>query len=1081
MTETKTFIETQFPVSKLSKESYKERKANHGQTLTGLGKWWGRKPLVLVRAAILGLLLPATDDPQKDREVFLRLLTMDEEGLWQRKTKTIVAADAWELATPSEQREYFTVGDSGKVGFKRSLSPEEREHIQKRVFNRMGYDAKLELCARPEEIEGPSPESWAAINAHLGTSATMISDLIQQLGEKQFGHTPRVGDAFCGGGSIPFEAARIGCEAFASDLSPVAALLTWASLNIVGGGEKVAEEVRFALRAVYDAVKAEIETWGIERNSAGWVADAYLYCHEVRDKGWLVPVAPSWVIGERTCTIAKLVPILSEKRFRIDIHQGVSKSEMLAIGGVPRTKTNPGVPGEGTWGDGGVKCPVDADGNYIPPIQRRATSADTLRGSSGLRRWENNDLIPRDTDVFQERLYCIRWRLPKLEDLLWEEQNTVHGLTETPRPLEQIRQEINALLAFLTEDEREEANLLRARNWFVEDKDAEEKAAEVDRLRELGKKQVTTEILSTARRAAADARSIVTLRRARLDTLSSNIPETQYRAPTTEDDGREAQVLGLLRDRFNRWQEAGYIPSTTIEAGDETSRLFKERGYTYWHHLFNPRQLLILGLFAEMAELMQFKEFQMVGCLLSQAKLANFNCRLSKWHPQGAKETGGDTFSNQALNTILNFSVRPVGALTRTWAVEYPVASLRHDVHINVTDARGKINDCDLWITDPAYADAINYEELGEFFLAWYDKRLKRLFPNWYTTSKRALAVRGSDESFRQSMVECYSNFAAHMPDNGLQIVMFTHTDAEVWADLALILWASGLRVTAAWTIATETDASGLKQGNYVQGTVLLVLRKQIGGEWGDLTDIFPEVQREVERQLEAMNALDDKDDPNFSDSDYQLAAYAAALRVITSYKEIGDIDVEREIRRTRGRNEKSPLTDVIEKAVKIASDYLVPRGFNKLVWRALTPDERLYIKGVEVEAHGDYRNGVYMEFARGYGVRDYRPLLGSNDANQTRLKTPTEFRASGLSGEGFPSSLLRQVLFAVYKTAEKDDPNEGRKWLRTEVPNYWDRREAIVVLLRYLAHTPTAAMTQWEKDKAAAELLGGLIENDTP
>ncbi len=41
----RAFIETQFPVSKLSKECYKERKAVAGQTLTGLGKWWGRKPL----------------------------------------------------------------------------------------------------------------------------------------------------------------------------------------------------------------------------------------------------------------------------------------------------------------------------------------------------------------------------------------------------------------------------------------------------------------------------------------------------------------------------------------------------------------------------------------------------------------------------------------------------------------------------------------------------------------------------------------------------------------------------------------------------------------------------------------------------------------------------------------------------------------------------------------------------------------------------------------------------------------------------------------------------------------------------
>ena len=72
-----SFIETQFPVSLLSKESYKERKANYSQTLTGLGKWWGRKPLILVRALILGLLLPASRDAQKDRETFLTLLTMD--------------------------------------------------------------------------------------------------------------------------------------------------------------------------------------------------------------------------------------------------------------------------------------------------------------------------------------------------------------------------------------------------------------------------------------------------------------------------------------------------------------------------------------------------------------------------------------------------------------------------------------------------------------------------------------------------------------------------------------------------------------------------------------------------------------------------------------------------------------------------------------------------------------------------------------------------------------------------------------------------------------------------------------------
>jgi len=88
------FIETQFPIARLSAESYKERKANNGQTLTRLGKWWGRKPLILVRASILGMLMPASNNPKKDRQIYLKIFTMDDAGTWdrcklamQRKTK----------------------------------------------------------------------------------------------------------------------------------------------------------------------------------------------------------------------------------------------------------------------------------------------------------------------------------------------------------------------------------------------------------------------------------------------------------------------------------------------------------------------------------------------------------------------------------------------------------------------------------------------------------------------------------------------------------------------------------------------------------------------------------------------------------------------------------------------------------------------------------------------------------------------------------------------------------------------------------------------------------------------------------
>uniref|UniRef100_UPI0025E5E7CB DUF1156 domain-containing protein n=1 Tax=uncultured Thiohalocapsa sp. TaxID=768990 RepID=UPI0025E5E7CB len=178
-----TFIETQLPVSKLSKESYKERMGNASQTLTGLGKWWGRKPLILVRAAVLGLLLPASRDPRADREVFLKLLTMDDDGLWRRKRKAIALKDVYARLTPAERAQWFQPdSDPARPKLRPGLKPEDRERLQELVFERLGYDDKLRYCDRPEQVPGPGEDAWAAINAHLGTSADSLPALVRELG-----------------------------------------------------------------------------------------------------------------------------------------------------------------------------------------------------------------------------------------------------------------------------------------------------------------------------------------------------------------------------------------------------------------------------------------------------------------------------------------------------------------------------------------------------------------------------------------------------------------------------------------------------------------------------------------------------------------------------------------------------------------------------------------------------------------------------------------------------------------------------------------------------------------------------------
>src|SRR3546814_16944152 len=67
LSNTPALIERLWPSQKLSVEAQKERKAGSSQILTSLGAYWkGRKPLLLVRAFILGSLLPATADPKSE-------------------------------------------------------------------------------------------------------------------------------------------------------------------------------------------------------------------------------------------------------------------------------------------------------------------------------------------------------------------------------------------------------------------------------------------------------------------------------------------------------------------------------------------------------------------------------------------------------------------------------------------------------------------------------------------------------------------------------------------------------------------------------------------------------------------------------------------------------------------------------------------------------------------------------------------------------------------------------------------------------------------------------------------------------
>ena len=984
-----SLIERLLPVQKLSAEAFKEQMANQGKTLTALGSYWkGRKPLILNKACILGCLLPATDNPQRDLEIFEKLMAMDDESFvarWPRRPKPreVLAelsiariADYFVSDPPMLLPETAPVDWSKseladvKVQWRDDVSELERRRLEAQMLPRTTYRERVDKAKRPEEVmDSVHAHIWDAVNAHLGTRANSFPELVEQLGVMRFGHRPRVGDTFSGSGQIPFEAARLGCDVYASDLNPIACMLTWGAFHIVGGSPESREELERMQRRLVEKVQAEIDSLGVETDGKGWRTKAFLYCVEVRcpQTGWVVPLMPSLVISRGKRAIAELVPDPVQKRYDIKVRVGVSTEEIAAA----------------------TKGTVRSDGRGQDPYlchtvrgTEYRTKISTLRGdyrsadgdnANRLRMWEKSDFKPRPDDIFQERLYAIHWMR-----------------------------------------------------------------------RKPGKKTF----------------------------------DYEFRSVNKDDLERERIVEEFVGRHFAEWQEKGWVPDMRIEPGYNTNQPIRERGWTHWHHLFNPRQLLVNGL------LNQFGSSARITVGLCQA--LNRSSKLCVWDPSPGVDAVGHVFYNQALNTLFNHGTRSTAYLANQvmldGAKDFPLPPVSTRVTAHPAETIEAC--CDAFITDPPYGDAVNYEEILEFFIAWLRKNPPAEFAGWTWDSRRSLAIKGDGEDFRRGMVAAYKRMTECMPDNGIQVLMFTHQSGSIWADMANIVWASGLQVTAAWYVVTETD-SPLREGSYVKGTVLLVCRKRHGTHKTTRDDLAWEIQEEVEKQIHDLTGLNQqakglyRDENVFEDADIQMAGYAAALRVLTRYRTIDGRDMTAEAIRPRVKGETTFVDGLIAFAVDAANQCLVPRGIDERHWKECSGAERFYLKLLDLEAKGLKTLDNYQNFAKAFKVRDFRALLGSQRANDARLKSAEEFAKTEMSeGSELHQSTLRAVLYALWELQKNLDGTEVLAHLALNIPDYYanqGQRDRVVEFAAYLADKLESHRTE---EASAARVLRDLVRN---
>jgi len=218
----KRLAEVDFPIAEVSRHAAREKSIRHGHPST-LHLWWARRPLASSRAVLLALLWPDPCDP-------LCPATFKEEARKRLR----------------------------EVG--RCHPGKTDEDLRRALLKFIADFANWDLAAHRTYLEAARALVKAAYPEE----------------------TPLVVDPFAGGGSIPLEALRVGCEAFASDLNPVACLILKVMLEeIPRHGPELAEELRRVGAQIKQQAEKELADL-YPKDPDGSVPIAYLWARTVR-------------------------------------------------------------------------------------------------------------------------------------------------------------------------------------------------------------------------------------------------------------------------------------------------------------------------------------------------------------------------------------------------------------------------------------------------------------------------------------------------------------------------------------------------------------------------------------------------------------------------------------------------------------------------------------------------------------------------------------------------------------------------------------------------------------------------------
>ncbi|MGI9951093.1 DUF1156 domain-containing protein [Moorellaceae bacterium AZ2] len=328
-------IEVDLPIKRISEHARREKSIRHGHIST-LHIWWARRPLAACRAVICAALWPDPADP--------------------------LCPEAFRKAARSWMQKWATdyLGLLGVESFERFMSyhknPEklnDNEELRTALLDFIADFSNWDNSTRREYLETSRALTQAAHEALGGVPGTK----------------PLVVDPFAGGGSIPLEALRVGADAFASDLNPVAVLLNKVVLEYIPKyGRQLADEVRRWSEWVKKEAEKELAEF-YPKDHDGATPIAYLWARTIRCEGpgcgAEVPLLRSlWLAKKGGRSVAlRLIPNHKEKRVGFEIIENAKATDVV----------------EGTVRRGSATCPVCG---YTMPVASVRRQLKERRGGA---------------------------------------------------------------------------------------------------------------------------------------------------------------------------------------------------------------------------------------------------------------------------------------------------------------------------------------------------------------------------------------------------------------------------------------------------------------------------------------------------------------------------------------------------------------------------------------------------------------------------------------------------------------------------------------------------------------------------